>query len=795
MTTVSNEASAASGAEARGAATAVPGQLAPHWQVLHALRPAVFPTLVSLAAAALMVMVPGARDVIDQSLDGFAGSQFVWFLIALTLFAASCWWAARILLSVHYAWLPWGPSDEPSWAKRARVYGPLLLMLPPVIPALWQHPAWSQAPVPVVLALIGALLTFVWRRPPERLSSFLPGRPLLNGAVLLVAALLVSLVLCLASLSVPRWFGTAAIFLSGLALLNIIGLVLGCWLMRWPNLSTGWVLVLAAALVVGIDRWGGFNDHVIPELPSGDSRQEELEAVVARPTLERRLAQWLTERAALSSESDPYPLLVVAAPGGRRRAAYWTAGVLGALQDRDPAFACHVLAITAISGGAQGALTFRGLLDAMPGKVDCKQKALAEKLLAPVAAMQPRSNDPEERVCPDMAQAATFEQAATCIIGQDHLAPLAARLIGYDAYLGWIKPAGGDGGLFGDRHDVLEQSFAETWREWRAQKEPEDKSTQLDWNGGFLSALGKAQATKPALYLIAADVTQGRRWIASDLRVDPNTFTDAIDMLTGRELSDACDESTLEQELKSVGSDSAPALHALTAVAAAGASYRFPWISPSGRLTAVDDTVRRAHGDEDLCLNKSGETVGQPPRLRTARLIDGGLVESSAAGTAAEVLRFLASHCDVQADNGAWPGVLSCRADKHTGTVLRPSWPGGASGQLVHVRPAVLQLSNDAWDERDTGPHDSRAPGSQGGLEPVAALWNSRTGRGRQAYHFLGQERTLMAGRDDLAYDIALEGDEVDEEEVPLTWTISESKLKRMSARLGKELKSPRLRD
>jgi hypothetical protein len=60
------------------------------------------------------------------------------------------------------------------------------------------------------------------------------------------------------------------------------------------------------------------------------------------------------------------PMFVVASAGGGSRASYWTATVLGKIQDENPEFANHLFAISSVSGGTVGSATFLGLVRALP---------------------------------------------------------------------------------------------------------------------------------------------------------------------------------------------------------------------------------------------------------------------------------------------------------------------------------------------------------------------------------------------------------------------------------------------
>lgn len=66
-------------------------------------------------------------------------------------------------------------------------------------------------------------------------------------------------------------------------------------------------------------------------------------------------------RAPHGAEKKPLPMIIVAAEGGGIYAAYHTAYVLAKLQDREPAFGRHVIAISGVSGGAIGATVYASL--------------------------------------------------------------------------------------------------------------------------------------------------------------------------------------------------------------------------------------------------------------------------------------------------------------------------------------------------------------------------------------------------------------------------------------------------
>src|SRR5262249_53748432 len=72
------------------------------------------------------------------------------------------------------------------------------------------------------------------------------------------------------------------------------------------------------------------------------------------------------------------PFIIVAAAGGGSRAAYWTATVLGALEDEIPDFHRYLFAISGVSGGSLGATVYRTLLKTPPDKLPEKAKCLKD---------------------------------------------------------------------------------------------------------------------------------------------------------------------------------------------------------------------------------------------------------------------------------------------------------------------------------------------------------------------------------------------------------------------------------
>jgi hypothetical protein len=517
--------------------------------------------------------------------------------------------------------------------------------------------------------------------------------------------------------------------LSPIVVLALLVLVSGYWTRQGSNDNHairqlgGTSLGERIGRLIGGEAWA----EAPPEAEDGGTPlQQERKRIANRPTLRQWFDAWLRERSGgqgddpvnLRDPARPYPLLVVAAPGGGLRAAMWATTALGEWQDRDPRFACHVFAIAGVSGGSLGAVVFDALLHEHRQPSDCRTGR------ATMLADTDRS---------------TFRDEANRHLGSDFLAPLTAGMLLPDLVQRFL-PTQPLGLTLPDRQAYLELAWEAAW----ADREPAPGRELAD---GFLElarpelATGQTVATHPALFLVASEVTEGRRWIASDVRVNPDIHVEAVDTLTRRGLRDAVQ----------IAPDD-PNLLPLRASSAAGASARFPWLSPPATLV---------------------DWQGSPRRL-----LDGGVTERSGALTAWEILHAIRGWCepyDVPASRGT---ALEC---------------DGPSGEQVYVRPVALQLSNDAWGDAesegraaaDDAENDGRAgpdwavhllPGAVDSLDPVGALMNSRTGRGREVYSRLRGAQSLRNHVAACSIDMALERHDGlrDDETVPLTWTLEQ---------------------
>ncbi len=317
-------------------------------------------------------------------------------------------------------------------------------------------------------------------------------------------------------------FGAAAVPFLGFALIVPVGSLF----VYWSHLSgapggaldaRGYPVVTLLVLWAGavgavIDHHAVRTTAPIPADSPGPARREGLPDAAAR---------WHAH-AANAARSDAPPLVIVATAGGGLRAAYWTATVLGRLQDEAPDFRAYLFGISGVSGGSLGAVVFVTLL--------------ADGAPAPAPA------------CASGGKA--FECAGQAVLAQDFLAPTAASMLFPDLMQRFVPvPVFRD-----DRAAALEQGWERAWGEAGMAKDA--------WTRRTFTALWRGSGGHlPALLLNGTHVESGKRVITANLRIDGVAFPDAYDFFA------------------LAPGDVLPST-------AAHNSARFPYVSPAGTLRA-----------------------------------------------------------------------------------------------------------------------------------------------------------------------------------------------------------------
>ena len=256
----------------------------------------------------------------------------------------------------------------------------------------------------------------------------------------------------------------------------------------------------------------------------------------------------LTERSAKPGQKTP--LFIICAEGGGVRAAYWAARLLAYLEDTTRQypdqyvpFSSRVLAISGVSGGSLGAVTFTALLDA-----------------------QPTGAAPS----PDW-----FFKHTANFLGRDQLsAPLASAAF-IDATQRFIPfPVFNDH----DRAAGLEKAWEQAWNA-SLQSDAGDPKRFCHFDNDFRelwrhrgdpTAPNASTPWIPSLFLNGTSVELGGRIIASDCVIPTPDYPGAQDALYLLKLRDGGAART------------APGVFRMSS--AVNLSTRFPGISPSGEL-------------------------------------------------------------------------------------------------------------------------------------------------------------------------------------------------------------------
>lgn len=252
-----------------------------------------------------------------------------------------------------------------------------------------------------------------------------------------------------------------------------------------------------------------------------------------RLTIDEALVTW-NQLHPRSTPSDP--VILVSAEGGGIRAAYITAVTLGRIADRCPAAANRIFAVSGVSGGSVGAAVYAGAVHADP-------------------------LDPADRRC-DMspAEPGAYEARIDRVFRRDHLSPVLSRMLFPDTLQRFLPfPVNAF-----DRQLGLEYSLESAF-------EAEFSAPTL--SSPFYSiAPGDDTPSTPYLFLNTTSVETGDRVFASRIYPLNNEFNYT------RSFEDV--RWTIDMPLS----------------AAAGASARFPYLSPTGRIDNGDATERFVDG-------------------------------------------------------------------------------------------------------------------------------------------------------------------------------------------------------
>lgn len=438
--------------------------------------------LMLVAGAIAFILVPQGQDMIrvqagngSQSIGEILNTLFSF--VAVILWAIQSWYGARVLLHASDF------STEPGWKKQRlkgfeqwipRILGglPFAVMIIAYFSAT-EGFSWEMI---AYLVLWGVFFFFVIRRrkimkrwlnmtfldiqPGKYVFSLAFVWKYLRFALISVIAYTAILILfILSTVSFPQFLGAVAVICLALA----TWITEGCLLVYADKQTRLPLVLIVFLLLVVFSRVN--NNHSIDMLP--------LQAKTNRPDLTSHFEKWLAERDTTSDEeAEPYPVFIIAAEGGGIRAAYWTAGILSAIQDQQPSFREHIYAVSSVSGGSLGAAIYLAMI--------------SDTL--------------------DNNSSFDYTAVSAAILGEDFLSPVVSSLV-YPDLLQRILPLP----IYRfDRARALEASWEKAWKEVR-------QNDQM--SRGFLKLWDTHPYRVPAFFLNTTQVETGTRAIISNVRI------------------------------------------------------------------------------------------------------------------------------------------------------------------------------------------------------------------------------------------------------------------------------------
>ena len=211
-----------------------------------------------------------------------------------------------------------------------------------------------------------------------------------------------------------------------------------------------------------------------------------------RPALETYLKAWLDQRVS-PTDTTLYDMYFILANGGASRSGYWTASVLGKLEDASlgsPSgrFSDHLFCLSGTSGGGVGVATFFSLL---------------------------RNRQ--------IQTGRSYTSSAAGFLQQDYFTYTIARMLGPDffSYIFHFK-------WYKDRAAALEGSFEESARV------PDTSRYQVPFYDNFSTFRALGDDNKIALPILFVNTTRmqdGNPGVVTNLKLDSGLFNNRVDVL------------------------------------------------------------------------------------------------------------------------------------------------------------------------------------------------------------------------------------------------------------------------
>ncbi len=312
-------------------------------------------------------------------------------------------------------------------------------------------------------------------------------------------------------LAFSRWLGPFPFIILAFAVLLAFGNVVAAFSVKFKvNFH---FLLLVLAFVFGLKETHNVRTYELKNVYNGYEK---------KPDLKTYLNAWLNER--LDSSQSRYDMYFIMANGGASRSGYWTAAVLGRIEDASlndslpGRFSDHLFCLSGTSGGGVGVATFFSLL---------RNKQEHTKQY--------------------------YQASAQEFLNQDYFTYTFARMLGPD-FFNYIFHLP----LVDDRAGALESSFE------KSAKYRSGDHYQVPFDDDFSNfpALKDKKIFLPVLFVNTTRMQDGNPGVVSNLDLKGDIFNNRIDVVR------------LIDSNKDISISTASILGA-----------RFPYLSPAGRIS------------------------------------------------------------------------------------------------------------------------------------------------------------------------------------------------------------------
>lgn len=296
-------------------------------------------------------------------------------------------------------------------------------------------------------------------------------------------------------LHVAPWFAPASLVLLSVSAWIAFGSFFVVYfgkLIRLPILTP----LILLALLFSFFNWN--DNHEIRHFDSAIATQPQ--------NFDKAFQAWWDARADKDNyKNRPYPVFIITAEGGGITTGYLTATVLTAIQDRAPAFAQHVFAISSVSGGSIGSAVYAGFA------TRCTNNLAADKLPPP---WKDRRSGP-------------LQDSADAVLKDDYLSPLLSALLYPDLVQRFLPLAINRW----DRARALEERLETSWVNHATCDGAKPLGTR-DLSQSFYDFFGNfPNSSTPAIFFNTTGVETGERMFVTNLLPHNNPHFDTLPAL------------------------------------------------------------------------------------------------------------------------------------------------------------------------------------------------------------------------------------------------------------------------